>query len=335
PPLCPATCSIIVSKGITSVDRTKNLPKDTRIDFHSFSSVEVFGIEPFFLDSDNCGVRFEVTPGISPEDLKIKIFPSIGRFKIKVDNTRIGNKAFIRGKFETGRKYRFEVLGTELENRKIVKKGIFEFIAKGPEPSIDFETPMSLMELKGRQIIPVSLLNVPLVRCQMTRIPAYFAPEFSSLTLFAKDDRRQLRSGKKANASDDDSVNNELASAQERLSEATQRNNRLSEMAQYGDKIDSGMSWFLGDFTHNTETFFGENRKDKENHFSMPLGFRSLPERGGAFLVKVGDPEHSTINQVARLVQITDLSISYKLSERTLLIWVTSMATGKPVPDAA
>ncbi|HNV68132.1 MAG TPA: MG2 domain-containing protein, partial [Candidatus Ozemobacteraceae bacterium] len=74
---------------------------------------------------------------------------------------------------------------------------------------------------------------------------------------------------------------------------------------------------------------------DKTARLAIPLTFRTNADKGGSFLVQLCDPEEKTAASAARLLQITDLSITYKLGTTNALFWVTSLEKGSPVAGAA
>jgi|GEM_PF-260261 len=337
-----ATCTIVVSKELTSVDGKNSLDNDLKLEFQVRETVEIGALEEFYESSDKRGIRFQCSSqGVSESELKsqIRIFPPIGRISIKKTSGNRNDRTAdfdLTGKFETGKTYQMHIRGGKLDySDRVIAKAVHTFTAKGPKPAINFEVDRSVMELKSRQLIPVSLMNVDQVRCQLTRIPAFFAPEFSDLTLLAKNDARRPRNSEtfRAKTEDEDEIKNAAKAAEQKLVEGV---NRLAEVGTLANN--PGMTelpWFLGDFTHAKEVFFNDGKADKIARLSLPMGFRKDPEKGGTFLIQLFDSEESQVDPASRLFQITDLCITYKFSEKKIVFWVTSMESGKPVPNAA
>ena len=68
--------------------------------------------------------------------------------------------------------------------------------------------------------------------------------------------------------------------------------------------------------------------------FSIPMNFRSNKEKGAIELVRLGSAEMGEKTAgLIRLLRITDIGISYKISEDSLLLWVTSLNLGTPLKN--
>ena len=63
----------------------------------------------------------------------------------------------------------------------------------------------------------------------------------------------------------------------------------------------------------------------------FPFLLERDPEKGGLWVAVFTDPDGRFRGRAKRLIQITDLSVSYKMSSKSLLLWVTSIHTGQPL----
>jgi len=118
-----------------------------------------------------------------------------------------------------------------------------------------------------------------------------------------------------------------------KLVEAVKNLEKLAPLAQQAAQAKIDFNRFLGDFTQNAEVFFQETKPDTTTRLSLPLNFRPNPETGGSILLQMLEADKPEGAFATRVIQVTDLSITYKLGEKNLLLWVTSLETGKPVPD--
>ena len=93
----------------------------------------------------------------------------------------------------------------------------------------------------------------------------------------------------------------------------------------------------VGDVTEEEQLFFTlQNEKNLYNQFSIPLTFRKDKERGVVEVIQVMNKRSaSNAESKSRLFRITDIGITYKRSETELLIWATSLYSGKPLANVA
>lgn len=102
---------------------------------------------------------------------------------------------------------------------------------------------------------------------------------------------------------------------------------KVAELKKAGARINPV---FLAEPVKDSDAFFAPQGKNHSYGYSVPLSFRKNPEHGGAWQASFTDADDNFKGSASRLIQITDLSISYKLSGRNLLLWVTSLYTGLP-----
>ncbi len=178
---------------------------------------------------------------------------------------------------------------------------------KGPglKSAIVSRTERTVVELRGRQLFPLTLTNVSKVRCKLVRIPPYLAPEFLS-------------------------VGTGTASQPGKDFETPGDQAQVAAVKALGN-IRGVAPAFLGQFSEDADAFFAPDAKEHVLGYSLPLSFRKTPENGGIWMAVFSDPDGNFQGETSRTIQITDLSISYKISAKTLLLWVTSIHTGQPV----
>ncbi len=90
---------------------------------------------------------------------------------------------------------------------------------------------------------------------------------------------------------------------------------------------------FPGPVEISRDAFPTAGPRNQAHAESIPLTFRDHPEQGAVLLVQARGVEGGTTPW--RLVRVTDLGITSKRWEGGLLVWVTSLATGRPVAGAA
>ncbi|HMK36639.1 MAG TPA: MG2 domain-containing protein, partial [Desulfomonilaceae bacterium] len=176
---------------------------------------------------------------------------------------------------------------------------------KGPgiHREITFNTEGSVVELKSRQLAALRLAGVSKIRCNMVRVSPYLVPEIAQA-------HKKHKHAKDLHIEKKTEVLRSLGSA-----------GKLNPV-------------FVSDDQHDSDAFVSPEAQDAIREFSLPLSFRKNPDRGGAWLVSVTDADGAFTGEAAKLIQITDMAISYKLSQNSLLAWVTSLHTGLPVPTA-
>ena len=183
------------------------------------------------------------------------------------------------------------------------EKDVFPFKGPGPKPEITFKSDRSVVELRGRQLLPLTLSNVARLRCRIVKVPPLLAPE--TFGEFATEEgAKKLK-----------------------IENKVQQFKRLAESSKVNPV-------FVGEVAEDADAFPTPESGRKDSGYSLPLSFRKNPDRGGAWIVALSDPDHKTSPVTKKLIQITDLSISYKISSETLLVWVTSIYEGQPVGGA-
>ncbi len=334
-PSATGSCRIVIDGKLASANNKARLNRQREIIFDTALGTTVLGAEPYFNSPTNKGVRIYLSELVKDYQLKkkIRIFPPVGMFSVDRQYTYNRNEYLVSGKFVTGRKYQIEILGGSTgEKEPVLNPYKFEFTSCGPKPEIRFATDRNVLELKSRQMIPLSFANVGNFRCQFMKIPAFFGPWFDSLAVFPDVEEKRPT----------EVTSFRLGDSEKKILEATAADldnmmltgvNRLNALKalEGGDKIPGLADFLAPEFVSNSEGYMGSDNPDQEYFFSLPLDSRAEPEKGGSVVIRVNEADVENGQQATRLFQLTDLSITYKFSRSELLLWVTSIQTGKPL----
>lgn len=334
-----SSVKITIAKGLYSADGKSFLANDTLINFTTKGSAKVIGFEPYFYDAKDKGVFIDISDNISDSKLKkhLRIFPPIGYFTINRIYGNERNRYRVSGKFATGRKYEVKINGGAIEGQnQIIDNGKVEFTAIGPTPEIAFTADRSVLELKSRQLVPLSFISVGNFKCQLMRVPAFFGPALESLTAFAEAEERRPTDSNSSKVEGATRLTIESATAKldNQLLVLVKQLENLKTLAN-GKQIPDLATFLTPAFTTNSQGFLGSEDPDRPYYFSLPLDFRPEPEKGGSVIVNISETDVEQGQNIARLFQLTDLSLTYKFSRSGLLLWVTSISSGKPMADKA
>ncbi len=298
-----ATVTITVKKGLADASGRRLLPKDFTYQFVSAERISVTGLTTFYRSDTEKGVILSVSHPVAENELAaaISIIPAVKPLNVAME-TRWRFR--LTGDFQFDRPYVLRIAGGPVDNgRGLLQEKEFPFKGPGIKPEIAVRTKRSVVELRSRQLLPLTLSNVTKVRCTLSRVPAYLIPEVAG----------PLGAG----------VGMSVLKWEEKLAQI----DRLSREAVIGPV-------FAGPATSDAEAFVAPEAKAHVYGYSLPLSFRKHPDKGGAWIAAFSDPDGAFAGEALRLVQITDLSISYKRAVKSLLVWVTSLHTGQTVPGA-
>lgn len=294
----PVTVSININKGLTDVLGSKVLQKPFVYEFQSVEQLSIQGMETYFRSVKDKGFNLLLSGSALDKDIlkAIKITPRVSDLRIRRSDE---GKLEISGDFVKDENYRITILPITTNNgTAIFEANEFKFKGPGLTYEIGFQTDYSIVELRSRQYLPLKLSGVSKVRCELKRIPVILIPE----------------------------INRSISSDSESFSKGWKLwESRLQSLR---DEAASDKYLFSSRVQEDAEIFFAPDAADKSVIFSAPLSFRESPQKGGAWLVKFSSPDQSEVSPAIRLIQITDLAISYKLSAKSLLVWVTSLHSG-------
>lgn len=297
-------------------------------------NVSITGADSYYEDPNDKGAYIYLNDRVEDYKLKkhIRVIPSVGlyTFYYAYDSNRYRYK--INGNFKSGKEYTIELIPGEIKgtNFNCVSSPI-KFKAVGPQPKFQFMADRSVIELKSKQLIPMSLTNVGNFKSQLTNIPSLFTPTIENLCLMAEaDEKRPMETEalkyrikeKKLPIISEESINSLF--------------DKLKKQYESAKSIDLPelKAFINADFETESKGYLGSEGSEKEMFFSLPLDFRKNPTKGGSVLALIGENGTKNAEDAVRLIQVTDLSISYKFSEKSLLLWVTSIETGTPIEGA-
>lgn len=296
----PETIRLILEKGLTDATGRRSLAKDFSFQFRSVDEIVVTGVSTYFRSAKDKGIKVNLSGSISERDFarSAEIRPSVPNLAFFRDS---GRTQRISGDFEFNKEYVLEIKGGPVDSgNAVLAEKTYAFRGPGLKQEATPRSNRSVVELFGRQLFPVTLSNLTKVRCDLRRVPPFLVPEAAQ----AVKDGRGI--------------------------DWEKRCTDLRNLADQG-KIDPV---FAGQATADADVFFAPEAKDHVYGFSLPLSFRTSPKDGGAFVMRLSAPDGDFNLQIPRLIQVTDLSVSYKLSDSSLLVWVTSIRSGNPVAGA-
>jgi hypothetical protein len=333
------TWEITVAKGIIAAESKEVIGTSTVISFSTINAITMSYLEPFFDSSDDKGVYFDLDANVKDYKLArhVKITPPIGYFKVSRRYHSDRNRYRVIGKFATGKKYKLQIVGGTVEGEKqVLANASHEFTAVGPQPQISFAVDRSVIELRSRQLVPLSFTRVGNFKCQLTKVPAFFGPALDSITAFAEaeEKRPQDSEGMRLGSGESLKIGSAAAELDTLMVSFVKQHEALKQIkdAQIAGELQNFLS---PDFSSEGKAFLGTENPDREHFFSLPLDYRSEPEKGGSVIVRAGEIDVEDGQRVTRLFQVTDLSITYKFGRKDLLLWVTSIETGHPVAEAS
>lgn len=330
---------VSIDGKLASANGKFKLLKGKEVTFDTAIGTTLLWHEAYFSSPNNKGVRIYLSDRIRDYLLKkkLKIFPPIGYFSVNRQYSRNRNEYQISGKFITGKKYKIELLGGSLgEKNQALNPDSFEFTSCGPKPEIRFAADRSVLELHSRQTVPLSFANVGNFKCQLMKTPGYFGPWLDSLTIFPEVDEKRPNEITSFRESGETKkiLDKSAAELDNLLLNCVNKFNALKALPNI-DKINGLAEFLTPEFSSNSEGFMGSGDTDKEYYFSLPLDFRPEPTKGGNVVIRVNETDVENGQQATRLFQITDLSITYKFSKQELLLWITSIETGRPLSDVS
>ena len=219
------------------------------------------------------------------------------------------NVLALSGQFKPGQRY-VVVLPPAFKsvNGKTYAKGIAAFTMADRDPEIAFYEQGSVIERNSMQMLHVQLMNVNEVLISGMQIPPVMIP--AALRLSAGSSNAAW-----------DAAQADILRSTLRLKEALQ---------------DADFRPIVGDAFAEQQLFFSSGEKNLFHQFSIPLSFRRDKERGALEIVKVRRKgAEQDVQTPFRLYRITDLGLTYKLADDGLLVWATSLYSGKPVSDVS
>lgn len=229
----------------------------------------------------------------------LKIFPPV-QLHWNYNDVQ-GSSLGLRGEFAPGQHYRILLPETTVCAERNYAPILTTFRMPDLAAKIAFAGPGTVIERDSREMLHASVVNVEELEFVGLRI----SPLLVSAAI------EVLSSGKDFEA---------------RRTLLQERQRELLRIAGAYEELRP----FLGKLTEDRQLFFPGGTANKEQAISLPLGFRQQPERGAIEMVALRG-NNRQVETETRLLRITDLALTYKTSADGLLVWATSLHSGKPL----
>lgn len=222
--------------------------------------------------------------------------------------SREKNVLTIRGQFKPGQQYAVILPPTfKSANGRTYAKTVTGFAMPDLPTQISYIEQGSVIERDSRQMLHVQLRNVNEVQFQGLQVPPGLLPEVIHLS-----------GGASANP---------WGTIRPHL---LQRADHVTSFLMQ----DRDFELLAGKAIEDEQLFFSREEKNLFHQFSIPLGFRKIREKGTLELVQVMGKDLVDVQTGVKLYRITDIGLTYKLADDGLLLWATSLHSGKPVKGA-
>lgn len=174
------------------------------------------------------------------------------------------------------------------------------------KPVVAFGLTKTTIERDSRQMVHLDLTNVNEVLYEGVRVPPVLAADAKLLA----------------------ATSLEKASLGTLVTEFEKRAGLLKAVLD----SDPELAVFGNGVKHETHLFFAQTKPNVVTPYSVPLTFREEKEKGAIQVLQFKDNKSgSPAVTKPSLYRITDLSLAAKVSGVNLLVWATSLHTGKPL----
>ncbi|MFZ5449785.1 MAG: alpha-2-macroglobulin family protein [Thermodesulfobacteriota bacterium] len=250
-------------------------------------------------------VYFSQAPDLDVLRSNLRLLP---RVKIDWQRTTMSPEGVLslRGAFRYATGYLITIPPTLRVGNITYQQTVHSFFMPDRPPKVEFVGTQRVIERDSRQLLHVRAQNVNNLRFEGIRVPPLLLP----LALAVEE-----------SPSDWTTIAGVLKTAYAGL-------NPL--MAAHKD-----LAPFILAPLEEKQLFPAAGEKNKPWAVSMPLSFRQGKETGTLELIRVANNQAgSGAASTPRVFEITDLGLTYKRSQRNLLLWVTSLKAGTPVGGA-
>lgn len=217
------------------------------------------------------------------------------------------NVLILRGAFKPGQRYNlFIPEGFKSINGRPYTKGVSSFTMPDIKPEIAFLSEGSTVELRSRQLLHLQIVNVDEILLNSITIPPCLIPAVINYQISPSQNLPELKQ--------------EIARAAQEINEYLQKDSDFRILADTPRE--------------QSQLFFTQREKNIYQQFSIPMTFREEKEKGSfIFITLNSNRKDQPASSPSKLIQITDMGITYKLSNNSLLIWLTSLNSGRPLQD--
>lgn len=238
----------------------------------------------------------------------LRVFPPVS-FEWYNSNISTGNVVTLKGSFRPGQSYMLSLPEDFMSaNGKQFVKGVVAFNVPDLPSEIALPEKGTIIERDGRQLLNMNVTNADEVVFRGLQVPALLLPA-------------ALEQARSKNVKPWDNVKADLQ----------------ARLAQVKDAVagDPDLSPLAADIYEDRDAFITGKEHNKSHIFSMPLEFRHEKEKGSIELVRIDSrKKEQAAEGINQVLCVTDTGISYKVSGSAILVWTTSLRTGKAAPGA-
>jgi uncharacterized protein YfaS (alpha-2-macroglobulin family) len=176
------------------------------------------------------------------------------------------------------------------------------FMMPNRPATVEFVGDKRVIERDSQQLLHVRVANVDNLQLEQVRVPPLLLPQALAAERAAADLKQIME---------------ELSTAADQLKPLIQGN--------------SAYAPFVGAPLIEQQLFPAGGEKNRLLAVSVPLTFRQNKEAGALEIIRVrNNQEGSRAATGLRLFRITDLGLTYKVGDKSLLLWATSLKSGTP-----
>jgi uncharacterized protein YfaS (alpha-2-macroglobulin family) len=257
-------------------------------------------IEPG-LKNRSLKITFSEICGISVLRQSLKIFPPV---RINWHRSRqTDNIVDLKGAFKPGQKYQIAISPeAECRGRTYVQT-VKTFQMPDLPPMVKFADEKAVIERDSRQMLHAEVVNIDELIFKGLQVPPLLLSAAIDLQL----------------------KNTPFSIARQQI-EA-----KFTQMRQVAGQHRDLLP-FMKPLIRDRQLFLPGGTSNVKDTVSMPLGFRNHKEKGAVELISLqGRRAGRSVASGLKLLRITDIGLTYKVSESSLLVWATSLRTGNPL----
>jgi len=255
-------------------------------------------------------LHFTDTVTTSSLEEGLKIYPPVNVHWYEAELSG-DNVVTLHANFRPGQTYKLTLPDDYASaNNKPYKKGVSSFDMPNLPPELALPEPGTVIERDSRQMLHVQVTNVDMLRFRGLQLPPVMLPRAVEYAKEKQKDRQW------------DDMLGSITGGYEAIEKAL--------------KGDSDFKAFLRPVTFDSQAFLPGRPMNEVHIFSIPLDFRAAREKGAIELVLIDSGKKEQAARVhPQVFRVTDMGLTYKLSGGGLLVWATSLHTGKPLEGAS
>jgi hypothetical protein len=240
----------------------------------------------------------------------------------------------LAGRFKKKTNYSIVLPDGFITNGRTYKPTLTTFQFGNLPPKVEFADTRTVIERDSRQMLLASFINITELTFKGLGLPPVMAPMALAMTEMNKNISAQAPKRKKPRKSGTSPIDQkDPAPAQSATFDEISANITKLYISLRPELEARGIpSIFLGGFVQDSQVFVSPLDPDQQKRFSIPLTFRTGKEKGVIELVDLsGKDSAGRVASATRIFRITDIGITYKVSSEGILVWTTSLGTGKPL----